>query len=152
MRESGGGGKADRQALLAGCKTESQTDVSLPRAAVADRDDVLAPRDIFRSRQLHHQRFVQRRKGRKVETVEALHGRELGRLDAALDRTPLAINQLQLGEPQQITRIVDALGGALARHLVVLAQEGRQLERLEVVRQENLRGIGHDATPVSRPR
>jgi hypothetical protein len=152
VREGGGGRKADRQAFLAGCKTESQTDVSLPRAAVADRDDVLAARDIFRSRQLHHQRFVQRRKGREVETVEALHGRELGRFDAAVDHTPLAINQLQFSESQQITPIVDALGGALPRDLVILAQEGRQLERLEAVRQEHLRRIGHDAAPMSRPR
>jgi hypothetical protein len=31
--EGGGGREADRQAFLAGCKTEPQTDVSLPRAA-----------------------------------------------------------------------------------------------------------------------
>ena len=109
-------------------------------------------RSTFRARQLHHERLVQRRKSREVETVEALHGRELGRLDAALDHTPLAIDQLQFGELQQITRIVDALGGALARHFVVLAQECRQLERPQAVRQEHLRRIGHDAAPVSRPR
>ena len=63
------------------------------------------------------------RKGCEVEAVEALHGRELGRFDAALDHAALAIDQLQLGEPQQITRIVDAFGGALARHLVILAQD-----------------------------
>ena len=41
--------------------------------------------------------------------------------------------------------MVDALGGTLARDLVVLAQERRQLQRLEVVGQKNLRGVAHDA-------
>ena len=150
MHEGGGGREADRQALLAGGETEPQSDVALAGAGVADRDDVLAPLDVLRARQLHHQRLVQGRQRREVEAVEALHGRELGRLDAALDHAPLAIDQLQLGQPQQIARIVDALGGALACDLVVLAQERRQLERLEVVRQENLRCVGHDAAPMHR--
>ena len=36
--------------------------------------------------------------------------------------------------------MVDALGGALAGQLVVLAQKGRQLEGLEVMRQQHLWG------------
>ena len=47
--------------------------------------------------------------------------------------------------------MVDALGGTLPRKLVILPQEGRQLERLEMVGKQQLGGIGHDATPVSRP-
>ena len=142
---------AGLQAFLAGCKTQSQSNVGFAGARIADRDNVLASLDIFRARQLHHESFIQGRKGCEVEAVEALHGRELGRLDTALDHAALAIDQLRLGKPQQITRIVDAFGGALARHLVILAQERRQLERLEVVRQEHLRRIGDDAAPVSRP-
>ena len=123
-------------------------DVALAGAGVADRDDVLAALDVLRARQLHHQRLVQGRQRREVEAVEALHGRELGRLDAALDHAPLAIDQLLLGQPQQEAGIVDAFGGALAGDLVVLAQEGRQLQRLEVVGQQNLRRVAHDAAPA----
>ena len=47
-----------------------------------------------RARQLHHQRLVQVRERREVEAVEALHGRELGRLDAAVDHAPLALDDL----------------------------------------------------------
>jgi IstB-like ATP binding protein len=42
MDESRGGIEADRQHLLAGRETESETNVRLAGAAVADRDDVLA--------------------------------------------------------------------------------------------------------------
>ena len=45
--------------------------------------------------------------------------------------------------------MVDAFGGALPGDLVVLAQEGRQLQRLEVVRQQDLRRVAHDAAPAS---
>src|SRR6266571_4001956 len=43
-------------------------------------------------------------------------------------------------------------GGALPSKLVVLAQERRQLERLQVMREQQLGRIGHDAAPVRRPR
>jgi len=41
--------------------------------------------------------LVQGRQHREVEAVEALHGRELRRLDAALDYAPLAIELLKCG-------------------------------------------------------
>ena len=86
----------------------------------------------------------------EVEAVEALHGREPGGLDPALDHAPLAIDQLLLGQPQQITRIIDALGGALTGLLVILAQERRQLQHPQVMGQQNLRCVAHDAAPASR--
>ena len=86
----------------------------------------------------------------EVEAVEALHGREPGLLDAALDHAPLALDQLQLGQAQQEAGMVDALGGALPGELVVLAQEGRQLERLEVMGEQKLGRVAHDAAPASR--
>ena len=43
--------------------------------------------------------------------------------------------------------MIDALGGALPGLLIVLAQEGRQLQGLEVV----VRRIGHDAASVNSP-
>jgi hypothetical protein len=99
--------------------------------------------------ELHHQRLVQGRQGREVEAVEALHGREPGGLDAALHHAPIAVDQLLLGQPQQEAGIVDALGGTQPRDLVILAQEGRQLQRLEVVSEQDLWRVVHDR-PASR--
>src|SRR5256885_1453846 len=56
-----------------------------------------------------------------------------GLADAPLDQPPLALQQLELGQAQQVARVVDVLGRALPGQLVMLAQEGRQPERLEVV-------------------
>ena len=94
--------------------------------------------DVLRAGELQHQRLVERRDRREVEAVEALHGREPRLLDAALDHAPLAVDQLQFGQAQQIAGMVDALGGALPGELVVLAQERRQLERLEVMSKQKL--------------
>ncbi len=58
--------------------------------------------------------------------------------------------RIVLGETQQIAGIVDTLGSALERLSVVLAQERRQLEGLEVVGQQHLRRVAHDAAPTSR--
>jgi hypothetical protein len=41
--------------------------------------------------------------------------------------------------------MVDALGGTLLGELVVFAQEGRQLERLEMMGEQQLRSIAHPA-------
>jgi len=48
--------------------------------------------------------------------------------------------------------MVDALGGALLGELVVFAQEGWQLERLEVVGEQKLGRVAHGETPVRRSR
>ena len=48
--------------------------------------------------------------------------------------------------------MIHALRGALPGELVVLAQEGGQLERLEVMRQQNLRHVAHAAAPPSSAR
>src|SRR4029078_7495126 len=45
----------------------------------------------------------------------------------------------------KIAGMVDTLGGALLGELVVLAQEGRQLKRLEVMGKQQLRGVAHGA-------
>ena len=52
--EGGGGGEADREALLASGQSEPQRDVSLAGAAVAERDNVLAAGDVLRAGQLQH--------------------------------------------------------------------------------------------------
>src|SRR6478672_4566355 len=47
MHESGGGREANRDPFLASGQTETQRDVALAGAGVADRDDVLASLDVF---------------------------------------------------------------------------------------------------------
>ena len=55
-------------------------------------------------------------------TVEAFGGRELGRLDAALDHASLAIDQLQFNQSRKEPDVIQPLGSALARNLLILAQ------------------------------
>ena len=152
MDQGGGGGEADRQALLAGGQPQSESNVGLAGAAVADRDDVLAASDVLAAGELQHQCLVERRDRREVEAVEAFHRREPRLLDAALDHPPFPLDQFEFGQAQQITGMVDALGGALLGELVVFAQEGRQLERLEVMGEQKLGRVAHDAAPARRSR
>src|ERR1700730_454692 len=96
--------------------------------------------------------LVVRRDRREVETVEAFHRREPRLLDAALDHPPLPLDQFELGQTQQITRMIDALDSALLGELVVFAQERRQLERLEVMGEQKLGRVAHDGAPARRSR
>src|SRR5271154_4228469 len=152
MDESRGGVEADRQPFLAGRETEPETDMRLAGAGVADRDDVLPAGHILRAGELQHEGLVERRNGGEVEAVQALHGRKPRLLDPTLHHAPFALDQLQFGQAQQKANMIETLGGALPSKLVVLAQERRQLERLQVMREQKLGRISHDAAPVSRPR
>ena len=69
-------------------------------------------------------------------------------LDPPLDYPALSVNHLHLGQPHQVTRMVDPFSGTLAGDLVVLTQERRQLQCLQVVAEQNLRCVGHAVTPV----
>ena len=150
MDQGGRGGEADREALLAGGQPEPEGDMGLAGAAWPERDHVLPLLDVGAAGELQHQHLVQGRDGGEVEAVQALDRREAGLADAPLDHPPLAIQQLELGQAQQVGGVVDTLRRALPGELVVLAQEGRQLERLEVVRQQELRRVAHAAAPPSR--
>jgi hypothetical protein len=68
MHEGGGGREVNRETLLAGRQAETQRDMALAGARVAERDDALASLDIFGAGELHHQHLVQGRQGREVET------------------------------------------------------------------------------------
>ena len=46
--------------------------------------------------------------------------------------------------------MVETLGGALPSKPLILAQERRQLERLQVMRKQKLGRIGHDDAPFSK--
>ena len=150
MDEGGGGGEADRKALLAGGQTQAQRNVGFAGAGIAEGDHVLAALQIFASSELQHERLVKAGQSGEVVAVEALHGRETGRPDPALDQALFPIDHLQLGQAEQIADVIDALGGALPSHLVVLAHKGRQLERLQMVAEQDLRRRAHAARPASR--
>src|SRR6516225_2657467 len=152
MDHGGRGGEADREALLAGGQPQSESNVRLPSAAVADRDRILAASNVFGAGKFEDQCLVERRDRCEVETVEAFHRWEPCLLDAALDHPPIALDQFEFGQAQQIAGMVDAFGGALPGELVIFAQERRQLERLEVMGEQKLRRVAHDEAPTRRSR
>src|SRR5271163_2100430 len=131
---------------------QSQGNVSLARAAVADRDHVLAASNVLAASELQDQRLIERGDRREVETIQALHRREPCLLDAALDHSPFPLDQLEFGQAQQVAGMVDALSGALLGELLVFAQERRQLERLEVMGEQKLGHLAHGEAPARRSR
>ena len=86
-------------------------------------------------RQLHHQGLVHRRDCREVEGVQALHGRESGRPDPPPHHALVAVDEFQLGQPEQVLGMVHTFGGALGRHLPVFPEEAGQLQFLQVMLQ-----------------
>ena len=85
--------KPTGQAPLAGSQTQSQGDVGLAGAAVADGDDVFTTLYVFAPGQLHYQWLVHRGDSQEVEGVEALRGRGAGGADAALDHALVAVDE-----------------------------------------------------------
>jgi hypothetical protein len=116
----------------------------------AERDDVLAAFDPVAAGQFQHLHLVQLGDRPEVEAVEAFGDRELRGLDAPLDHAPFPVDKFKLDQTGQELDVVLALGRALAGELVVFPQKGRQLQRLQVMREQNLRGFGHAAFPDSR--
>jgi hypothetical protein len=147
-----GGGEADGEAPLAGSQPESEGDMGLAGAAWPERDHVLPLLEVGAAGELQDQHLVQGRDSGEVEAVQALHRWEAGLADAPLDHPPLALQELKLGQAQQVGGVVDTLRRTLPGELVVLAQEGRQLERLEMVRQQELGWVAHAAALPSRAR
>jgi len=117
--------------------------MGLARPAVAQRDHILLPRDIAAARQLQNEQLVQGRDRFEVKAVQALHSWKARLTNASLNQPPLAIQQLKLAQAKQIAGVVDPLGCTLPSQLVVLAKEGWQLQRLEMMRQENLGNLAH---------
>ena len=152
MNESGGCHEADRKTFLAGGQAKTQGDMRLAGAGIADRDDVLPALNVRATRQLQNQQLVERRQGREVIAVQALHCRETGGADAALDQPTFAIDQFQLDKTRQISDVIDAFAGALCCNLLIFAQERRKLEGFEVMVEQNLRGLVHAALSDSKAR
>ena len=73
-----------------------------------------------------------------------------GGLDPVPDHPPFAVDQFELDQPGQERDVVQPFGGALARELFALPQKDRQLQRFQMMRHQNLRRVGHGASPDSR--
>ena len=113
MDQGGGRGEAHRHPSLAGGQAQPQGHVGLAGAAVADGDDILPALDVFAPGQFHHQGLVHRGDGGKVEGVQAFDGREPGRPDPPLHHALVAVDEFQLGQPEQVLGVVHTFGGAL---------------------------------------
>ena len=139
--QGGRSGEAHAMAVLASCQAEGQRDMGLAGSGVAQQQHVLAAQQELRACQFQHHGLVQRRDGEEVEAVEALDHWELRLPDAALGGAAVAVQQLQFCHAQQVAWIVDVLDGTLPRHPVVLAQEGGQAQRLQMMFEQELRGL-----------
>jgi len=148
--ESGGSGEADREALLAGSQAETQGCVRLAGAARTKRDDILSALDPFAARQFQHLHLVELGDRLEVEAVQAFDRRELRRLDPAFDHPALPINHFQFDQPSEEPDMILPLGGALTGQLGVFPKEGRQLQCLEVMRQQEFGGVRHGASADTR--
>lgn len=120
-------------------------------SAGPERDDVLAALDPFAARQFQHQHLVELRDGGEVEAVEAFGSRKLRRLDAALDHAPFPVDQFEFDKAGKIADMIHALERALPGKLLVLAQEGRRLQRFEVMGKQEFGSIVAHAASSSSP-
>ena len=102
----------------------------VPVPLLPSHDEVLAALDVLAAGQLQDQRLVERGDDLEVEAVEALDHGEARRLDAPLDHAALAVDQLELGESQQVADVIDAFRGALPGDLVL----GRKVGSFSVLR------------------
>jgi len=123
--------------------------VRLARAAWAKGNDVLAPLDPFAAGQFQHLHLVELRDGAEVEAVEAFDRGEFGGLDAALDHPPLPVDQLQFNKPGEVSDMIHAFGRTLPGQLLMFPQERGQLQRLEVMGEQDFRTIAHAASSAS---
>ena len=96
MDQSGGRGETHGQSSLTRSQAETEGDVGLAGAAVANSDDVILAVDVFAPGQLQHQGFVERGDSQEVEGVQALYGGEPGYLDPALHHAVITVDKLQL--------------------------------------------------------
>ena len=144
----GGGGEAHAEALLAGGKPEGESDMRLPDAARAEQDHILPAVDVIAAREIQHQHLVGAGDRLEVEALELFDDGEPGLLDTPLDEAALAVDQLQLHQPGQELDMIQALGSALARQFLVLAQEGRQLQLLQMMLEQDARRLSHGRRPA----
>src|SRR5260370_39621936 len=122
-------------------QAQSQGDVRLPRATVAQQQDVLAAGEELASCEFQYSGSVQRRDGQEVEAVYGLDDWELRLADAAFRGAALAVQQLEFGDAQQVVLVVPLLDGALSRYLVILAQDGGQPQFVQMMFDQQLQRV-----------
>jgi hypothetical protein len=59
--------------------------------------------------------------------------------DAPLDHAPFAIDEFELGETQKEADMIKTFAPGLRGDFFIFAQEGRQLELTQMMREQNLR-------------
>jgi hypothetical protein len=101
-------------------------------------DDVLPLGDVLAPGQFQDQALVERGDDREVEAVEAFHGRKPGGPNTPLDQAPFPVDQFLLAQAQQVGREVGPFLGTLFRQLVVLTQEGGELQGFQVMGQQHV--------------
>ena len=80
---------------------------------------------------------------------KAFCGREPRRLDPAFYHAPFAVDEFQLDKAGQELDVVPPLGGTDPGLPVIFPQDGRQLQLLQLVVQQDLRRFRHDAPPAA---
>src|SRR5665648_664467 len=125
--------EGNREALLASRESKAQSDVRLARAGVAERDDVVAAQDVFTAGEFENQHLVEAGDRYEVERIEALHRWKARLANAPFDDTPLLVDEFQFDQSQQIGRVINPLARGLPGHLVVLAQNRRKPELLQMM-------------------
>ena len=126
-------GEGNWHAFLACGQPQPEGDMGFASSAGAESNDVLAPVDPLAACQFQNLHLVQLRDRLEVEAVQAFDGREFGGFDPPFDHPPLAIDQFHLDQPRQELHMIQPLGSALTRNLLVFPQECRQLQCLQVV-------------------
>src|SRR5512144_2713114 len=81
--------------------------------------------------------LVERRLSAEVEGIERLEVREPRRLEATIGRTLLTLQQLQLAQLQEEPQVINVVLGGAPRDLLALPVHRGELERLQVVLQED---------------
>src|SRR5690242_17829807 len=99
-------------------RISSSSEVTNPAYSHTSRS---GPTSANAASKLQHQCLIERRDRRELETVQALDRREPRLLDTAFDHPLFPVDQFELGQAQQIARVVDAFGSALLGKLVEFA-------------------------------
>ena len=72
--------------------------------------------------------------------------------NAALDHAPFTIDEFKLGKAQEEADMIETLAGGFGGELFILAQEGRQFELSQVMREQcGGAGLAQEPMPSCRP-
>ena len=130
--------EAHPPALGAGGETQGGGQVGLTGTGVTEKEHVFALIDILPAHEFAHERFVDRGLGFESEALEGFEHREAGVFDPSLGGPLFAFNELAFDQLQQEGGIVEPVPGTGCGHRRPLAQDGGQLQFLEVMLQQQL--------------